>query len=153
MSAWQIVSLLVSGPSGVILLKWIHSLTGSAAKAKAKALDVAAKANAEAKRLEAAKEAAREKEASELRAEIRSHRVTRDAEILALAVECAKLREDSAHDREKAQSFEVQAAYDRGTLQRLAETVEARDATVARLERELADCRRIMRASDPFGGG
>jgi len=135
MTAWQILSGVLTAPVALQLILWIRSLTGARAKARAKTLDAAAKI-----------EAGKAQQLADLHAEIRSHRVTRDAEILALAVECAKLREDVEHHSEKAQAFELQAVRDRGTIQRVSEENE-------RLKRELADCRRMTRQSDPFRGG
>lgn len=130
----EILVGILSPPVAIQLVMWFRRLTDSTTKAKAKARDAAAKI-----------EAAREQRIADLHAEIRHHRVTRDAEIVTLNRDIAlrdekieRLREDAVALSETAQRFEVQAAYDRGTIQRLSEEAE-------RLRRELAACRKLTR--------
>lgn len=124
---WQILAGVVSAPTLAILIRWARSLTDAGARARAKAADASTKI-----------EAARAQQLADLHAEMRAHRVTRDAEILSMAVECARLREDAQADREAAQAFELQSVRDRGTIQRLGEEAE-------RLRRELIECRKFSR--------
>ena len=153
MTAQQVLIAILSLPATAQLITWAMKLTDRKTRAAAKERDAKAKADAEAARAEAAKEAAREQRIADLHAEIKHHRITRDAEIVTLNRDIAlrdekieRLREDAVALSETAQAFEVQAAYDRGTIQRLTEEAQ-------RLRRELDDSRRLTRPSDPFRGG
>lgn len=142
MTAQQVLIAILSLPATAQLITWAMKLTDRKTRAAAKERDAAAKI-----------EAAREQRIADLHAEIKHHRVTRDAEIVTLNRDIAlrdekieRLHEDVQHHSEKAQQFELQAVRDRGTIQRLSEEAE-------RLKRERDDSRRLTRPSDPFRGG